>query len=142
MCFCGQDLAPDQEVCPNCNTEWRGVVKVRHRRRKRPIGGLELAGYIALGIFASLALAALLNSGIGLLASKDPQGRPVPESFGERLGRAAEYAQGAFGDLTDNALARLSGLAIFIIMGVVGGALGAGIYLYRERRFHHHRSRD
>jgi hypothetical protein len=138
ICFCGQDLAPDQEVCPNCNTEWRGVVKIRRRRRKRPIGGLELAGYIALGVFGALAVAALLSSAIGGLALKSAQGPDLPEPFTQRLALAMQTLQAAAAHLGANALDRLGGLAIFIIMGIVGGALGAAIYLYRERRFRHH----
>jgi hypothetical protein len=142
ICFCGQELSPDQEVCPNCNTEWRGVVKVRRRRRKRQVGGLEMAGYVALGIFAALALAALLNSSVGGLALKSAEGTELPESFGARWALAVQTVQTAVESLSDNAVSRFAGLAIFIVMGLLGGALGAVLYLRREGRFHHHRSRS
>lgn len=105
---------------------------MRRRRRKRSVSSLELAGYIALGIFAALVVAAILHSSVGGLALKSAPGPELPESFPQRVALALQTLQTSAAEAGQNALRRLGGLAIFIVMGLVGGLVGALIYMHRE----------
>lgn len=136
-CACGTELMAGQDVCPQCGTLWRGVVKVRRRRRKHSVSTLELVGYVSLGVFAALVAAALLHSSVGGLALKSAPGPELPESFSQRVALALQTVRESASELASNAVQSLGGVAIFIVMGLVGGLIGALIYMHREGMFHH-----
>jgi len=132
ICFCGQELLPGEDPCPNCGADWQGGVKVRRRKRRKTVNALDLLRYAAVGIFIALVLASILNSVIGGLALKSAESTNLPPDYAERLGLAWQTVSNTFEAMSYAFLERLGGTAPFVLMGIIGAMVGVLYYLRRE----------
>lgn len=140
VCFCGEELYPDEDVCPACGSDWRGVVKVRRRKRRRSATVVDMLRYAGAGILVAVLLAALTNSAIGMLALRSAPGTQLPDSPGERLGLAWETIAKSVGAMVGAFLERMGGASIFVGFGLAGALIGVLYYLrYGGGLSSHHR---
>lgn len=137
ICFCGQELLPDEDPCPNCGADWQGIVKVRRRKRHRRVSVLDAIGYAALGLLVAVGLAALANGIIGGLAlrNQDIENTDLPQDPGERLGLALATVAKTAEAMSEAVSERIGGALVFILLGVFGALVGLVIYLHREGAF-------
>ncbi|MBP8951870.1 MAG: hypothetical protein KBI47_05735 [Armatimonadetes bacterium] len=134
ICFCGQELLPGEDPCPNCGADWQGIVKVRRRKRHRRVSALDALGYGAVGLLVALGLAALLNAVIGGLALRNEtvESTELPQDLGERLGLALATIGKSLQGMSEAFSERIGGSVVLILLGLVGAVVGVVIYLHRE----------
>jgi hypothetical protein len=138
VCFCGEEMAPGVDVCPACGADWRGVVKVRRRKRRRSADVLSMARYAAAGVLVALLLAALGNSIVNGLALRSATGTSLPEAPGDRLGLAWQTLARTSNAVASAFIERIGGAALFVAMGIVGGLVGILLYLRNRGERHRH----
>jgi len=135
VCFCGEELWPDQELCPNCGADWAGVVKVRRRKRRHSVSSLGVLRATALGILIALMATAIINSVVGRLALDSAEGNALPEAPAERLGLAWKTVADTIAAMCEAFGSRVGGVAFIALLGLAGGLVGAFLYLRREGMF-------
>jgi hypothetical protein len=138
VCFCGEEMSPGVEACPACGADWRGVVKVRRRKRRKTADLLEMLRYAALGVLVAMLTAALANSIISGLALRSAAGTDLPESPGERLGLAWHTLAKTAAAVGAAFVERIGGAALFLAMGIAGGLVGVLVYLRHRGDRHRH----
>lgn len=144
ICYCGQELLPGEDACPNCGAEWQGIVKVRRRKRHRRVSPLDALGYGAVGLLVALGVAALLNGVIGGLALQNEtvESTELPQDLGERLGLALDTIGKTLQRMSESFSERIGGSVVLVLLGLVGAVVGVLIYLHREGAFSPRRRSD
>lgn len=140
VCYCGEELPPGVEVCPACGADWRGIVKVRRRKRRKTADLVDMLRYAAVGVFVAMLAAALGTSIVNGLALRSAAGTELPESPAERLGLAWQTLAKTATAVGSAFVERIGGAALFFVMGIVGGLVG--ILFYLRHRSEHHRRPD